>query len=158
VTTGPSFAACSRIKLAFIKCLRPTSRRIVFSEIYFHSFQTYFVHASNSCVNICCMPITNLQVSFPREEKAHTGQSDIVCFSFSLHSDTFPPTTTACKVIFSRKFTSHPSQQSFNHHLKKTDMILDDTVASKIRLPQSFKQRFFEHQSSPIYSPVPLIN
>ena len=125
----------------------------------FHSFQPYFFHASNNFLNICCMPITNLQVGFPREERAHTGQSDIVCFSFSLHSDTFPPNNHHC-------LQSHLQQKDrltsittiIQSPPKKTDMILDDTVAAKIRLPQSFKQRFFEHQSSSIHSPVPLIS
>ena len=153
MTTGPSFATCSCIKLAFIKCQQQDSLN------KFHSFQPYFFHASYNCVNICCTPITNLQVSFPRD-KEPTQVDQISCVSaFSLHSDTFPPNNHHCQ-------QSHLQQKDrltsittiIQSPPKKTDMILDDTVATKIRLPQSFKQRFFEHQSSSIYSPVPLIS
>ena len=107
----------------------------------FHSFEPYFFHASYNCVNICCTPITNLQVSFPRD-KEPTQVDQISCVSAFLCTAThfLPTTTTACKVIFSRKIASHPSQQSFNHHLKKL------TWSWTIRWPP--RSGFLNHSNS----------
>ena len=87
----------------------------------------------------CQLPISKLVFQGKREP---TQDNQISCVSAFLCTAThsLPTTTTACKVIFSRKIASHPSQQSFNHHLKKL------TWSWTIRWPP--RSGFLNHSNS----------